>query len=195
MEATSTAAPPVIPMKVHQLQDAAGQPQKRFTGAKLAHVSTGENRNLPRWLTLDLFLKQDGTYILHRIGYSIVYHAVGGPCEGGEKMTYAELVDTIDENDEGEACVKCHPTPFRAIKAAVDSGHSDANSKYITLEHNYYKVLEIPDVPTLISELEFVPKNSRTGKRVISRPGQELLLRAADLDPRISAVSKAVKDI
>jgi hypothetical protein len=179
-------------MTVHQLRDAAGQPQKRFTGAKLAHTSTGEHRNLPRWLTLDLFLKQDGTYILHRIGYSVVYHSVEGPCEGGEKMTYATLADITDE---GEPCTKCHPIPFKALMAAVESGHSDANSKSVALEHNYYKVLEIPDVPTLISELEFVPKNSRTGERVISRPGQELLLRAADLDPRISAVFEAVKDI
>lgn len=189
METNPTISPPVIPMIVHTLRDTAGQPQKRFTGAKLAFVSTGEHRSLPRWLTLTLFLKADGTYILHRIGYSVMYHAPGG-CEGGEQMS---LHDFLEEVEDGEACPKCRPLPFAKIKELFEANPDTSES--VLLEHNYYKVIELPDVQNLISELEFVPKNSRTGERVISRPGQELLLRASDKDPRIAEVFNAVKDI
>ena len=191
MEHSNTAAPPTNGI-VYTLQDTAGQPKKRFTGTLLAHVSTGEHRNLPRWLTLDLYLKADGTYILHRIGYSVVYHRVGGPCEGGELMTFAELLEITDE---GEACTKpgCRPSSFTAIKQAA--GTNPEKPGVISLEHNYYKVIEIPDVPGVIRELEFVPKNSLTGERTISRPGQELLLRASAHDPKIALTFDLVEDI
>lgn len=187
METTNTAAPP---FETVILQDAAGQPKKRFTGRKLAHVSTGEHRRLPRWLTLDLYLKADGTYILHRIGYSVVYHSVepDSPCDGGERMDYTELLEITDE---GEACPKCRPRPFAAIQQGVQSGEKGD----VLLEHNYYKVIEIADVPGVIRELEFVPKNSTSGKPIISRPGQELLLRASAHDPRIMEVDESVQDI
>lgn len=188
MEPNNSAAPP-FPGTVHILQDAAGQPRKRFVGKLLAHVSTGEHRKLPRWLTLDLYLKQDGTYVLHRIGYSVVYHAVDG-CEGGEKITYAELLEITDE---GEACPKCKPRSFEGIKEALQ--RNPDNREVVSLEHNYYKVIELADVPSVIRELEFVPKNSTTGRRTISRPGQELLLRASAHDPRIMEVDQSVQDI
>lgn len=187
MEADNTAAPP---FEVHTLQDAAGQPKKRFTGKHLAHVSTGEHRNLPRWLTLDLYLKQDGTYILHRIGYSVVYHSTdpNSPCEGGERMSFKELLKVTDD---GEACPKCRPMPFATITEAV--AYSEAGQ--VLLEHNYYKVVELPDVVSIVRALEFVPKNSTTGVKTISRPGTELLLRASAYDPRIAELEDVVQDI
>lgn len=190
MEPTDTLSPP---FKTVILQDAAGQPKKRFTGKLLAHVSTGEHRSLPRWLTLDLYLKQDRTYVLHRIGYSVVYHKLvsDGGCPGGELVTIDDLVDITDEN--GEACQKCRPVPFRKI---LETDPSDLLfEEQVSLEHNYYKVIEISDVPSIIKELEFVPKNSTNGRRTISRPGQELLLRASAHDPRILEVDESVQDI
>lgn len=196
MEATNKPSPPAE--KSYILQDAAGQPKKRFTGTHLAHVSTGEHRNLPRWLTLDLYAKADGTYVLHRIGYSVVYHrskadeegALPTGCDGGEKVTLTGLLAIVED---GEACPKCSPVPFADVEAIVEAG--DGESSHVRLERNYYKVIEIPDVPDLVGELEFVPKNSRKGERVISRPGQELLLRASEFDVRIAASFDLVQDI
>lgn len=189
MEPTNSTAPP-FDGKVHLLPDAAGQPKKRFTGKHLAHVSTGLQRNLPRWLTLDLYLKPDKTYILHRIGYSVVYHKLRGECEGGEELSYAELFETVED---GEACPKCRPATFASIKEMLDGGLGKDGR--VRLEHNYYKVIEIPDVPSIVSELEFVPKNSAKKEKVISRPGQELLLRASKHDDAIAALFDVIQDI
>lgn len=189
METKSTTAPP---FKTVILQDTAGQPKKRFTGKLLAHVSTGEHRNLPRWLTLDLYLKQDGTYVLHRVGNSVVYHRVDGPCEGGEVMTYITLLNITDE---GEACTKCHPASFDDIAELVESEHEDRYVKEVSLEHNYYKVIELADPREIVKELEFIPKSSVKKIPTISRPGQELLLRASAHDPRIAGLDEVVQDI
>lgn len=190
MEAINTSSPP---FEVHTLQDAAGQPKKRFTGKLLAHVSTGEHRNLPRWLTLDLYLKQDGTYVLHRIGYSVVYHKLHwqGGCPGGEEVSITDLIEITDS--DGEACPKCRPLPFALFMDALPT--DEVMSGKVSLEHNYPKVIELPDVASIIRELEFVPKNSASGRRTISRPGQELLFRAAVIDPRIAGLEDVVQDI
>lgn len=190
METKGTTSPP---FEVHILQDAAGQPKKRFTGKLLAHVSTGEHRSLPRWLTLDLYLKQDGTYILHRVGYSVVYHKrpQDGGCPGGELVTIDDLVEITD--GDGEACPKCRPVPFKKI---METDESDPLfEEMVSLEHNYPKVIELASVSEIVKELEFVPKNSVKKIPTISRPGQELLLRAAALDPRIAGLDEVIQDI
>jgi hypothetical protein len=175
--------------KIHVLPDAAGQPRKRFSGTHLAFASTGDSKwKRPRWLTLDLFRKADGTYVLHRTGYSVVYHAPDG-CEGGEEMTLPELLEVTSE---GVPCEKCSPMPFDALKLAVERGRV---GETILLERVYYKVVEAATVPELVKALEFVPKTSVTGTPVISRPGQELLLRAAAHDGNIAATFEAIQDI
>jgi hypothetical protein len=189
VEAVNSAAPGTKE-EVYILQDTAGQPQVRFTGTHLAYVSTGEHRNSPRWLTLDLYRKLDGTYILHRIGYSVVYHAIGGSCEGGKEITLPEL---LKETQDGEPCAVCGPMPFNLIESLVRS--EPATKERVSLERVYYKVIEASGVPELVRELEFVPRSSRTGRPVISRPGQELLYRAADHDEPISRSSNVVRDI
>lgn len=187
-----TAANQTVPAgqeTVYVLRDAAGQGVVRFTGTHLAYVSTGAHRSLPRWLTLDLYRKADGTYILHRIGYSVMYHRLDG-CEGGERIT---LPDLLEETSQGEPCPKCIPTPFKLIESTVreDPGTDEC----VSLERNYFKVIELPDVSDIVRELEFVPRASLTGQRVISRPGQELLLRAAEHDGKIRSINDAIRDI
>lgn len=188
MESIRATAPPTE--KVHVLQDTAGQPKKRFTGTHLAFVSTGTGRRKPYWMTLDLYRKQDEAYVLHRIGYSVVYHALNG-CEGGEEVALPDLLD-ITEND-ADPCTKCHPIPLADVRRKVDAGKG--GDETVRLDRVFYTVIDLPDVPSLIHELEFVPKTSTTGKRVISRPGQLLLDQAADHDPAIAAVNEAVQDI
>lgn len=187
MEAVKATTPPQE--TIHILPDAAGQPRKRFSGTHLAFASTGDSKwKRPRWLTLDLYRKADGTYILHRTGYSVVYHDPDG-CEGGEGMTLSELLEVTSE---GVPCEKCSPMPFDAVKLAIERGRG---SEIILLERIYYKVIEAATVPELVKALEFVPKTSSTGTPVISRPGQELLLRAAEHDAPIAATFDAVEDI
>jgi hypothetical protein len=187
MEPTSTTAPPT--QKVFIIQGAAGQPKKRFTGTHLAYVSTGENRRKPYWMTLDLYRKADGSYIVHKIGYSVVYHDVTG-CEGGEEVTLGVLVE---ETGTGEPCPKCKPKPWSAIKHALAVNADTTES--VLLERNFYTIIESADTKALIKSLEFVPKDSLTGKPEISRPGQILLLRARDHDAQIAAIEDEVEDI
>lgn len=190
MDAASSHAPKTPETFV--LQDAAGEGKVRFTGVHLAFSSTGESKIPPRerWLTLNLYRKTDGTYILHRIGYSIVYHDAVNGCNGGEKVTLGEL---LEATSEGSPCPKCNPRTFDSIQAAV---REDPNTpELVSLERVYYKVLELKDVPTLVAGLKFVPRASRTGIPIISRPGQELLLRAAEYDEKIAMTLDTVKDI
>lgn len=187
MERTRT---PATQEKVYTLRGAAGQPQKRFTGTHLAFVSTGEHRRKSYWMTLDLYRKQDNTYVLHRIGYSVVYHAMDG-CTGGEEVTLRKLLDVTEY--DADPCLKCRPMPLSAVKHAVE-GKLDTDQT-VLLDRVYYTVIEIPDVPTLIHALEFVPRDSTTGTRVISRPGQQLLDLAAEHDAAIAAIGDMIEDI
>jgi hypothetical protein len=176
--------------EVYTLQGAVGEPKKRFTGMHLAHATTGESKyKRPRWLTLDLYRKRDSTYILHTAGYSLVYHVAEG-CQPGEQMTLSGL---LEETAEGVPCEKCNPMPFADIEAVVRDGRE--STEIVSLERIFYTVTELADVPALIRSLLHVPKNSRTGTPTISRPGQELLFRAAVHDARIAAISDAVEDI
>jgi hypothetical protein len=176
--------------QTYTLDDIAGQPRKRFTGTHLAFVSTGGRKPArSRWLTLDLYRKSDGSYVLHRTGYSVVYHDVNG-CGGGEKLTLPEL---LEETDEGVPCPDCRPRPFSVIKTIVKK--EPDTQETVSLERVYYKVLELKDVPELLEALKFVPRDSRTGLAIVSRPGQELLWRSAEHDEKIAALSDGVQDI
>jgi hypothetical protein len=190
----AAATPPVkgAAEKEWILQDIAGATKKRFTGMHLAYSSSGAKKSLPRWLTLDLYRKSDGTYMLHRIGYSVVYHDIDG-CEGGELVTYPQLLDQLGDGEAGEPCPDCRPASFQAVKEEL--ARNPKTLECVLLERVLYKVIDVPDVPSLVREMEYVPRNSRTGKRIISRPGQELLLRAADHDETIKALLDVIEDV
>lgn len=162
----------------------------RFSGRLIAHEST-ERSYTHRWITLDLYQKTSGAggYVLHTVGWSVVYHRADG-CSKGKFVRLPELLAALSD---AEPCTDCEPQPIAAISELV--AHDPGNTDSVRLEQPIFEVVEAADVESLLRQMEFVPKRGRSGKRAISRPGMNLLDTAEQHDSDIHDFRTRVQDI
>lgn len=82
-----------------------GENEYKFRGVRLAHATT-ESQDNHRWLEIDIYRTQAGTYVVEKIGMSVVYHAEGARC-GSRAFNY---VFKEDDRAELVPCPRCKPS-------------------------------------------------------------------------------------
>lgn len=93
----------------------------RFNGERIAHSSSrkGSDRDIIRWTEVDIYRTAGGSYVIHKIGKSRVYHAGPYMCSG----TTGKLVQTntllTRRREEFRVtdlapCPVCQPGPIQA---------------------------------------------------------------------------------
>ena len=144
------------------------------TGVRLAAVST-ETPVEPRWIELRLYRAtgdgvtiRAGSYILHIIGMSVVYHLHDSDCNTGVPTR----VDALPP--EAEPCPRCKPL-----------GIADLHGDFVVdLEAERHTMHVCEDVHGVLGKLVQARPQGRLGGK-LSAPAQRLLEIAAQADEEV----------
>ena len=138
----------------------------QFSGKLLASSSSWRQGSY-RWIEFELYKTDNGTYILSRIGVSLVFH--GAACPLVKRYGLIEASSTVLE-DDALPCEQCNPT---------------FNLPVVFPEKYRYwaQVSEIPD-----SVLEALFKYDQGGARYLTKVAERLLEEASDVDANISKI-------
>ncbi len=138
----------------------------QFNG-KLLGKSSSWRRGSNRWIEFELYKTDNGSYVLSRVGVSVIYHT--GACQLVKRYGLQEI-DTREIRHEVTPCDECRPS----LHAPV-----------IFPEKNRYWAQVSDDASAV---LEALYKYDNSGSRYLTHVAQRLLESASDLDKGIEAV-------
>jgi hypothetical protein len=152
-----------------------------FDGELIADVDTRQLgvkdfMDRPRYLRLQLYRTDSGSYVVWRTNGSRVFHDPGATCARGEQRNPEDLP---------ESAVPCNEAPVRSGRPVCYPRLDQyaALKRPVMLETNQYTVGQCPDAGTTIKWLTTAHHRSGPTTHVVSRPVEELLRQAAQVDP------------
>ena len=138
----------------------------QFNGSLLADSSSWRNGSF-RWIEFELYKTENGSYILSRVGVSLVFH--GAACPLVKRYGLTEIAS--DEADaDTTPCDTCNPT-------------LDAPIIFPEKDRYWAQVSEEPE-----AVLEALYKYDQGGARYLTRVAERLLEDASDKDTGIEKV-------
>ena len=149
---------------MHEVKD--GSRTLQFNGKLLAESSSWR-RGSYRWIEFKLYKTDNGSYILSRVGVSLIYHGAACPLVKRYGLIEAQA-DTLDK--DAIPCDECFPT-----KAAVI---------IFPEKHRYWAQVSEEATPVL----EALYKYDQSGARYLTNVAQRLLEDASDTDHGIEQV-------
>jgi hypothetical protein len=140
----------------------------QFNG-KLLGKSSSWRRGSNRWIEFELYKTENGSYVLSRVGISVIYH--GAACHLVKRYGLQEV--PVDElRDDVVPCDDCRPS-FAA--------------EVVFPEKNRYWA-QVSEDPNAV--LEALYKYDNGGARYLTHVAQRLLEDASNLDKGIETVYK-----
>jgi len=139
----------------------------QFNGRLLAE-STSWRRDSTRWIEFALYKTESGSYVLSRIGVSLVYH--GSTCPLVKRYGLVEISST-DTHKDAVPCEECNTS-----KEEVPIVFPEKN-------RTWAQVSEDPD-----AVLEALYKYDDGGARYLTKVAQRLLEGASRFDPKIESI-------
>lgn len=149
---------------MHEVKDGARTLQ--FEGTLLG-ASSSYRRGSTRWIEFELYRTESGSYILSRVGVSLVFHS--GACTLVEKYKLNDASVT-DLDPEAVPCEQCQPT-FEA---------------QLVFPEKYRYWAQVSDDPQAV--LDALYKYDDGGARYLTWVARRVLEEAADNDPDIDSV-------
>lgn len=138
----------------------------QFNGTLLAK-STSERRGAYRWIEFELYKTESGSYILSRIGVSLIFH--GAACSLVSKYKLAEALSE-DLHDRAVPCEQCDPD----------------YSLDLVFPEKYRYWAQVSDSPEAV--LDALYKYDNNGAYYLTSVAQRLLQHAAKVDSEIAQV-------
>ena len=138
----------------------------QFNGRALAK-STSKRRGSVRWIEFELFQTDSGSYVLSRIGVSLVFH--GAACSLVKRYNLQEAL-TAELHIEAVPCEECDPD----------------ESIELIFPEKYRHWAQVTDKPEVI--LESLYKYDGNGTKYLTSVAERLLQEAAKLDSDIANV-------
>lgn len=138
----------------------------QFNGNLLAS-SSSKRRGSFRWIEFELYKTESGSYILSRIGVSLIYH--GAACSLVKKYGLQEKSNTTLQID-AVPCEECNPDDM------ID----------LVFPEKYRHWAQISEKADAV--LEALYKYDDNGARYLTGVAQRLMQEAAKVDPRIADV-------
>lgn len=136
----------------------------QFEGTLLAR-SSSERRGIYRWIEFQLYVTRSGSYILSRIGVSLIFH--GAACSLVRRYSLTEVpASTISL--EGLPCDECRPT----LEADL----------LFPEKHRYWA--QVSDGPAGV--LDALYKYDDNGTKYLTNVARRLLEIACSSDPEIA---------
>lgn len=140
----------------------------QFNG-KLLGKSSSWRRGSTRWIEFELYRTESGSYILSRIGVSLIYH--GASCSLVKRYGLTEIA--FEElSKDALACEECSPTQEADL--------------VFPEKHRHWA--QVSDEPTAV--LDALYKFDDGGARYLTNVAQRLLEDAAKADEKIASVYK-----
>jgi hypothetical protein len=142
----------------------------QFSG-KLLGRSSSSRPGANRWIEFELYKTENGSYVLSRVGVSVIYHTAA--CHLVQRYGLNEVVASEAEN-AGRliSCEDCRPT---------------LNANMIFPEKNRYWA-QVSDDPSAV--LDALYKYDTSGAKYLTHVAQRLLEDAAAVDKGIESVYK-----
>jgi len=138
----------------------------QFNGTRLG-ASTSWRRGSTRWIEFELYRTEGGSYILSRVGVSLVYH--GAACALVKRYSLTEI-PADDIAKDSIACPECEPT-------------LEADLLFPEKHRNWAQVYEDPS-----DVLDALYKYDDNGVGYLTNVAQRLLDEVAKSDPEIAEV-------
>ena len=139
----------------------------QFNG-KLLGKSSSWRRGSTRWIEFELYRTENGSYILSRVGVSLVYH--GAACSLVKRYGLVEQ-PTSDIAKDAIPCEECSPT------------RSDLPFVFPEKNRTWAQVSEDPE-----AVLEALYKYDDGGARYLTKVAQRLLEESSKKDAGIEAI-------
>lgn len=149
---------------MYEVKDGARTLQ--FEGVLLGR-SSSYRRGSTRWIEFSLFKTENGSYVLSRVGVSLVFHS--GACSLVDKY---KLTDILSENLEEDAvpCEMCQPT----------------YDVPVVFPEKYRYWAQVSEEPQAV--LDALYKYDEGGARYLTSVAKRVLEEAADNDDKIDLV-------
>jgi hypothetical protein len=134
-----------------------------FTGQRLGFISSQRDGN-PRWTEMSVYKTDGGTYVLEKVGKSLVMHWPGCPDIKGEIPRFQEA-HPGDDPDDGYTFHDCVPEEYDFTKLLVE-------------EDRYWSM--VADMPERVVEALY---RRREGSTHLPRIAMDLLEQVSTSDP------------
>ena len=142
----------------------------QFSG-KLLGRSSSSRPGANRWIEFELYRTESGSYVLSRVGVSVIYHT--GACHLVQRYGLSEVsVDAIEEPTRLVSCPECR---------------SSLNAPVIFPEKNRYWA-QVSEEPSAV--LDALYKYDASGAKYLTHVAQRLLEEAAQGDKGIEMIYK-----
>lgn len=139
----------------------------KFNG-KLLGKSSSWRRGSNRWIEFELYKTDNGSYVLSRVGVSVIYHA--GACHLVKRYGLQEQLSDEVSSADVVPCDECKPSLLAEV---------------IFPEKNRYWA-QVSDDPNAV--LEALYKYDNGGARYLTHVAQRLLEQASETDKGIESV-------
>lgn len=147
-----------------------------------------QRRQRARWMEATLYKKSDGTYVLHQVNYSLVWHLADG---GGHVRKPAETPwSKLDRSavycgflPARERREQCPPAGRRGPKGA---------GRTVLTELPQHKVSSHPDAASVTRAVTIARHGDGGASAAVSEPMRELLRQAAENDPAFTSGARPV---
>jgi hypothetical protein len=140
-----------------------------FEGEHLAHSSSRKPES-DRWVEFDLYRTERGTYILSRVGQSVVYHAIDCFVVRRHKQSSAPVAVLTEDS---VPCTECVPT------TSLDNANET-----VYPERAIHWAMSYQDAESVV---EALAKYDDGGNRYFTHVSRALLRDASDHDPNLRA--------
>jgi hypothetical protein len=149
---------------VYEVKD--GSRTLKFSG-KLLGKSSSLKRGSTRWIEFALYKTENGSYVLSRVGVSLVYHGAACPLVKRYGLVESSITDL---SEDAIPCDECQPS--LELPVIFPEKH-----------RNWAQVSEDPE-----AVLEALYKYDNGGARYLTNVAQRLLEQAAEADEKIESV-------
>ncbi len=93
---------------VHTIFDKGMRSKVEITGTLIGHGSS-RREGSPAWAEVEIWRLDGGGYLVHRTGWSLVYHTRDTSCETRDRRQRGDPAGVADLPDDAEPCPKCRP--------------------------------------------------------------------------------------
>jgi len=162
-------------MPEHELID--GDRRIQFIGVELGRATSDDGDAL-RWTEVAIYRTESGTYLTTKIGRSVVFHRVDGPCTRGAETAISEAMRD-PRHAELVGCPLCWPDADVALTDLGESG-------IIRLERDIHST-HIAD--TASGAIATLYRRDENGTRYLIKVARDALATAIqqDVDLRTAA--------
>jgi hypothetical protein len=145
-------------------------------------------RQRARWMEATLYRKYDGTYVLHQVNYSLVWHLVDG--QGHVRKPAETPWSRLPRN-----AVYCGFLPPREHREQCPPGGRRGPrgaGRVVLTEMPQHKVSSHPDSHSVIRAVTVARHGDGGASAAVSEPMRELLRQAAENDPAFASGARPV---